>query len=173
MIFVLAFEVTALQLGHGDTFFGVKLVGSSDNYYVNIWNFTDGGYTLAIASSGVYYPFLNFALDGSNGFSFNATTKRINVQFSGNYQAIFTTSISCGINGIYGIGLSKNNASPEGTRCYTHVDSPGTGHDSEMFSCIIDLKRGDNVSVVIDDEQNPAQNCNVVQQSFSMVRVGN
>lgn len=140
--------------------------------FINIWNFTDGGYTLSIADTNVYYNFSNWILDGNNAFSFNSTTGIIKPQINGSYEIIFGTSINCGLNGIYGIGIKKNSVNPEGTQCYTHFEGAGT-HNTRSFNCVMSMNTNDNLSVVIDDEGTPAQNCNVIQQSLTIKRLMN
>jgi len=168
-------------LGHtwmrfeGDVSMPGNFLGNS--IYGGMYNYSDAGLAIGIASSETYYNITNLKQVSTNGVTFLTGTQaqggsRMIVGYAGMYQLSATIAASCGLNGEYGFAIMKNYIDPETVgNCYSRLTGTGNVRPTSI-TCLMQLAVGDTVSLVMDDEKNPAQDCTVQTVNMVMERVG-
>jgi hypothetical protein len=145
-----------------------------NNYYGSMYNFSDAGWSIGIATSGVYYN-LTISTEGElNGFKIwqtGATGTKLQALVSGYYSVdgVITGDFA---GGEYGLGIVTNDANPEVVgRCYTRTNM--NGQIPVAITCMKRLVAGDNITLVIDDESNPTKDVSVHNINIKALRIGN
>jgi hypothetical protein len=150
--------------------------GTLNTFYGSVYNFSDDGWLIGIASSGVYYNLTANQTGELNGFKIIQETQanggtKLQALYSGVYSVdgVLTGDFA---GGEYGVGLVTNNTNPEAVgRCYTRTNT----NDAIpiAITCLKRLNAGDNVTMVIDDESSPTKDVTVYNINFKVVRIGN
>ena len=142
----------------------LNVVGNltGNNYYGSLYNFSDAGWAIGIASSGVYYNLTVSTAGEMNGFKViqaGASGTKLQALVSGYYSVDAVLSADFA-GGEYGVGVVTNGADPEVLgRCYTRTTLTGT--NGLPITCMKRLNAYDNITMVIDDESTPAKDVTV------------
>ena len=147
---------------------------SGNTMYGSMYNFSDAGWMIGIASSGVYYNLSVSTAGELNGFNViqdGATGTKLQAQVSGYYSidGILSGEFA---GGEYGVGIVTNGADPEVIgRCYSRINL--NAETSVPITCIKRLEAGDNITMVIDDEGFPVKDVKVHNINIKAFKIGN
>lgn len=147
---------------------------TGNNYYGSMYNFSDSGWAIGLATSGVYYNLTVSTAGELNGFKIiqgGALGTKLQPQIGGYYSidGVLTGDFA---GGEYGVGLVTNGANPEVVgRCYTRTNL--NGQAPIAITCMKRLSSGDNITMVIDDESTPTKDVTVHNINIKALRIGN
>lgn len=140
--------------------------------YGTAYNYTEGGYDLDISTSGLYYNISVLSCGYNN--EINCSDSSLIILIDGKYSLSAHGSFQGGNGGEYGFGISVNNDDPEDDRgCYNHFNGINTHIPVAITSCVKDLKEGDVIRLVIDDENAPTQDVNIQIVNLFIKRLSN
>jgi len=142
----------------------------ADMIYGEMWNFTSGGWTFEIETTGLYYNVSNFTVGNMNGMGFDASN--LTVQVDGIYKIDWSVSFSGQAGSLYGWGVSKNSDIETSRNCYSRRDTAATQVGSIGGSCILDLVAGDNLVLQVEDEDATPQNVVIYNMNVNALRIG-
>ena len=141
--------------------------------YGELYNYTDGGWTLSIPVTAKYYNLTKFQCGDINNMICDGSNGILQVQQSGIYLAAASISVTAGVDGEYGFGIVKNNENPETIDPSCYMRWTGLGKTTpRSTSCIKRLNTGDKVQVMIDDEKTPTQNAVISTAQLILTRIG-
>jgi len=157
----------------------IKNIGNLTAFvpFGEIWNRTSGGFTFAVASSGVYYNGSGFECGQLNAFLCNKNASNLGGTYltalrSGYYQVnAHVSGEGQTAGGQYGVSIAKN-FNQELTRdCYINVD--GTDDINVIaITCIMQLNKGDKVNLKFEDESSPTKNFILYSMNLNLQRIG-
>jgi len=142
----------------------------ADMIYGEMWNFTTGGWTFEIGSTGIYYNVSNFTAGNMNGFTFDASN--LTTQFAGTYRIDWSVSFSGQAGSLYGWLVSKNGDQNSARECYSRRDTSGTQVGNVGGTCILDLVVGDNLVLQVEDEDGTPQNVVIYNMNVNAMKIG-
>jgi hypothetical protein len=151
---------------------------TADSYrsYGEIYNFSDKGYKITPATTGVYYNLSGLHCGFLNNVTCTLNTAAnggsyLQVHEDGIYRVIMTASISGAAGGLYGMGISKNYADLEDQeKCYERFDATGN-YMTVSTHCFMNLTKGDNLTILFDDEANPTKELTFMTVSLTTARL--
>jgi len=166
-------EITNCSSSLNSTCYSYPIVSNTTGaYYGGMYNYSNLGWTFSMPNYGVYYNLTNFTAESLNGFTFSKN--RLYATNTGTYQMMGSISAQFGNSGLYGMAISKNGQNPETDsptqKCYSRIT--GTGGQTEVMSfCIMNLTAGDYVTLVVDDEANPAQDIIIMNMNLNVISI--
>lgn len=149
-----------------------------NNYYGEMKNWTEGGYTATPAAVAVYENATGLKAGINNGFVFATRAKAsggdyLQAQFAGVYKVTGKLTVQITTGGLYGFGIVVNGANPETTGdCYSRKTGNGNW-DTIPIDCFYRLNAGDNLTLVYDDEANPVKALLIEKIEVNVLRIGN
>jgi len=153
-----------------------------DGYYGGMFNFTEGGFSMFnVSTFGIYYNATGLVVGLTNGMDFSANSAAnggdtLIIRQGGVYHITAAVSLAGGSNGLYGIAVAQNYNNPElsekVSKCYSRFI--GTGKtETVVITCFRRLNAGDRITLILDDEANPASDPKVEQANVNLHRIGN
>lgn len=153
----------------GDTFTNV-IYGEMFNY-----SKTDALLEIEILQAGVYYNITNLTTGDCNGFTFEQPAgagTQLRAMYDGLYKMSFTMSFeSIAVGGLFGVAVAHNYDVETHRNCYSRREA-ATAVGNVGVTCIMDLEVGDNVSVLIENE-NTNRNIKIHTANLNLQRIGN
>lgn len=143
--------------------------------YGEMYNFSDVGSTINIATSGAYYNITGLKCGYINGFNCSPTLGTLITTISGIYQIHYNLAVETSTaDGLYGAGISKNYQDLEvQERCYSRLYTRMGEQHNIGGNCYLNLSVGDTINFMIDDEVSPARTTVWQTIEFTATRIGN
>lgn len=137
--------------------------------HAELYNITPGGYSVTISAINTFFPITNVAANELKHFT--ANSNGIQANKSGYYKLDYSVSFGGGAGSTYYVSATINGVEHTPCRLYRKL---GTGGDvgNAGSTCIFYLSEGDNLSGVIADNDNPAQNAVIWAVNANVVQIG-
>jgi len=164
-----------------DTFIGGDLNVSGNftgnQIYGEMWNYTsaDDPWEFNIDAADIYYNLTNMTAGELNGFTFTRGDPErgsyLTAQVEGMYHANFAISfLSENVGGLYSAAIVQNYDVTMHRDCYSRR-AAATAVGNMGVVCIIDLNKGDNVSIQVENE-NTNRDMIIHSVNINLVRIG-
>ena len=140
-----------------------------------MYNFSDTGSTISIATSNAYYNITGLNCGYINGFNCSSSAGTLTTLVPGIYKIDYNLAIETDTaDGSYGAGIAKNYANLETQqRCYSRLYTRAGEQHNIGGTCFLNLSVGDTINYMIDDEVIPTRNTLWQTVEFTAVRIGN
>ena len=137
--------------------------------YGSMWAYNTTNITVVIGAQNVYVNITNFTSLYNYGFVFNSNNT-LQANFSGIYKIDYSVSI-IGLPGAdYGLTAGINGINQNNT--YSHVNTTSDAIFNAGAAGILSLNVGDNVTLMITDEEGTVQNAQIRAANVAIVRIG-
>ena len=138
---------------------GLNVSESIKRPYGEMWNYTSAGWNFDVDTAGVYYNLTGLGPSDLKGFTFVGATganggSHLVAQVAGRYAVEFHMSFSSQAQGgLYGVSIAHDYNPNTHRECYARRTA-SLGTSNLGITCIMTLKVGDRVAVMIENELN-------------------
>lgn len=136
--------------------------------HIEVFNKSDNGFEVVDLTAVNTYGQISKLQTGLNS-GFTNVRGNITAQYSGVYKVAVGLSIESAGNGEHGVKLFVNNAGID--KCYTHQHITTTQAQSVYLSCLVNISKGDVISIAVDDHSNPVNDVTVNSLNLNIVSV--
>lgn len=153
--------------------FFLNITAIEKETYGEMYNKTSAGFTFNATQSSVYYNFTGMVCNHFNNVLCTITPKL-------NYFTILTPGVytassqisgeGLAAGGTYGVSIAKNFDEKLSRECYANVDGTSAA-DVVTITCILNLNRGDTVSLKVEDEASPTKVFTVYTANLNIVKI--
>ena len=150
---------------------------TGNQIYGEIWNYTEGGFTFSVASSGIYYNFTGLECGDLNGFDCTKETEAkggtyLTTKKAGRYLLnLHISGEGSTAGGLYGVIISRNFEQVNNRDCYIHIDGT-TNAEVISITCIKQLSLNDKINIQVDDETDPPKDFTIYSANLNALRIG-
>jgi len=146
---------------------------STGNYtsYAFMYNYSETPYTILMPNVDIYYNITNLTGTYLNGFTIANSKLTVNgINHQGIYELSYGVSFSSASDNDNEVAIAVNGLRIKECTCHEKTGTSGDIANCDR-TCIYNLKNGDIISLVIEDETAPANNMDIHQASLSLTKI--